>query len=42
MNLGHLTVRLQAFASFCMTHAEIKETLKGSERERWEKKKITS
>lgn len=26
MNLGHhLTVRLQAFASYCMTHAEIKE-----------------
>lgn len=34
MNLGHhLTVRLQAFASYCMTHAEIKETQKGSERD---------
>lgn len=30
MNLGYLTVRLQAFASFCMTRAEIKEPLKGS------------
>lgn len=26
MNLGHhLTVRLQAFASYCMTHAEFKK-----------------
>lgn len=34
MNLGHhLTVKLQAFASYCMTHAEIKETQKGRERE---------
>lgn len=34
MNLGHhLTVRLQAFASHCMTHAGIKETQKGGERE---------
>lgn len=32
MNLGHhLTVRLQAFASYCMTRAEIKETQKGRE-----------
>lgn len=34
MNLGHhLTVRLQAFASHCMTYAEIKETQKGGERD---------
>lgn len=34
MNLGHhLTVRLQAFASHCMTHAEIKETQKGRGRD---------
>lgn len=40
MNLGHhLTVRLQAFASYCMAHAEIKETQKGSGRDVKEKKK---
>lgn len=41
MNLGHhLTVRLQAFASHCMTHAGIKDTQKGGERVM--KKEITS
>lgn len=38
MNLGHhLRVRLQAFASYCMTHAEIKETKKEAKEDEKEK-----